>query len=272
MRKYLAAASALLLLFVQGCVSVNKQAFNQAAHREIREIVLLEPKSWDDYEAVVMNHAAAGFGLIGGLIIAAEISTKSNTLTKSLQPFNWQVSQALSAQLESDLKAAGYSVKRLPVVRDVSLLKDYKAIRPLDSANDVGQPHAWLDVAIQKPAYVANSHAANYVPSLRVFVRLVTADKQLIVYEEQIFYGHSFPSGVSLKADSTYSFANMDALTAKPDVTMEGLREGVRQVSLRIASDLRHADRAAAIPTAAATTVAPATTESATVQAAPAVR
>ena len=78
------AALSFAILAV-GCVQApKKQAFNAAANSSIKEIVIAHNINQDEYPAIVIAHPGINFGLIGGLIAAADMHSKSTRLTQAL--------------------------------------------------------------------------------------------------------------------------------------------------------------------------------------------
>lgn len=228
-----------------GCASIEKQAFNRAANKTIRSITVLEPTPAEGFGVLVLNHPALGFGLIGATIYATEMQVKSNAFDAAMKPLNWSLTDDLTKQLVAALQADGYEVKRAKVSRDKhTLIKDYSFIRSDASLKDALASDAWLDVQTRDPLYVANSPTADYVPSIGLSVRLVTAADQTLLYREDFFYGFSFTAprlaAVVIASDLKFRYASTDDLKRDTKATLAGAAQGVPLLVERIVSDLRH--------------------------------
>lgn len=72
------ALAGFLIVVTMGCVSLpEQQAFNRAAHANIRDIGVLETQPTAVHVAM-LNNPAASFGLIGGLVAAADQASKES--------------------------------------------------------------------------------------------------------------------------------------------------------------------------------------------------
>jgi hypothetical protein len=70
---------------------------------------------------------------------------------------------------------------------------------------------------------------------------MVKPDGKQILYQEQVSYGYEAggQGAVSLPAEQKYYFDDYDAIMAKVDVALEGIRAGIPVVAKQIADDLR---------------------------------
>jgi hypothetical protein len=245
LKKLLLTLLAGVFVCFAGCASVEKQAFNRAANTTIKSITVLEPTPAEGFGVLVLNHPALGFGLIGATIYATEMKVKSTAFDDAMKPLNWSLTDDLTKQLVAALQADGYLVKRAKVAREGrTLIKDYAAIRSDASLKDALATDAWLDVQTRDPLYVANSPTADYVPSIGLTVRLVTAADQTLLYREDFFYGFSFSAprlaAVVIASDPKYRYATTDDLKRDTQATLAGAAQGVPLLVERIVADLRH--------------------------------
>jgi hypothetical protein len=215
-----------------GCASVHKQAFNKDANQQLKTIGLLVPAFTGEYIMQNLGHAGMGFGLIGGLIAAADIQSKTNQFTELMKARDLNVPDEFQSILVSELQNIGYSVRVLkPQRTKPDFLENYDAIdKDVDS---------YLDLSISV-GYLCASGTADYIPTVRAKVRLVKQGTNEILYQDIISYGYEFRAAqaVSIAADQQYFFKNFEALTSNPDLAMEGLKKGVPLVAKRIAQDL----------------------------------
>jgi hypothetical protein len=261
MNRPLALACAFALFILSGCAAVEKQAFNRQAHVAITSITILEPAPASGFGVAVINHPSLAFGLIGAGIYTAEMAAKSNSLDAAMKPLGWSLTDDLANQIATELTAAGYKVSRAKIRRDGNrLLESYKSITPLDGS--LASADAWLDVATRDPLYVANSPTADYVPSIGLSARLVSAKDQTLLYREDFFYGFAFAAPrlapVVIAADAKYSFPGHGDLLKTPPTTLNGVKEGVALLAKRIAADLARETAKASEPAPRTASSAPA--------------
>jgi hypothetical protein len=241
MNRLFALVCAFVVVVLSGCAAIEKQAFNRQANQNIASITILEPSPTTGFGVTVVNHPALAFGLIGGGIYAAEMTTKSNSFDAVMKPLGWSLSDAIVDGLAAELTAAGYKVSRAKVVRERRLLDNYKTI-PM-AAGALPSADALLDVAIRDPLYVANSPTADYLPSIALTVRLVSSKEQTLLYRDDLFYGFAFAAPrlepVIIPADAKYRFNTHSDLLKSPEAALSSAKEGVELLSKRVAADLR---------------------------------
>ncbi len=219
-------------LISAGCASAPKQAFNRAAHSSINTIVILEPAPPKEYEVANLGHAGLSFGLIGGLVAAADISAKTSEFTQLMKTRNFKASDEYRDALVASLEKSGYTVKVQGVARnEQDLLKTYSNLDP--------EADAYVDSLI-KTGYYSAAGATDYVPLFRTHVRMVKRGTNEVVYEEQVAYGYEnrADKAVSLAADKKYYFKDFAAIKSGADAALEGMRAGIPLVASRIAQDI----------------------------------
>jgi len=233
----------VVAIISSGCATIEKQAFNREVHTSVRKVALVEPRKSTGFGVSVQNHPALHLGLIGAAAYAAEMSSKSNSLDAVMKPLGWSLTDALTAAVAEELTKSGYEVIRVDLKRDsLTLVKDYTEYKTNPAFAPALSADAWIDLATRDPLYVANGPTSDYVPSIGVTVRMVAAKDQTVLYREDFLYGYAFPAGrlqpVLIASDPAYRFANMDALTADPKKTLEGMVAGVPMLAKKVAEDL----------------------------------
>lgn len=230
-KNLLALALALALV---GCATVNKQAFNRDAAKSIAVVVVTQPPNQDSYEAAVIGHAGASFGLIGGLIAAADIQAKSNRFTAAIDPVQTRLQERLTQALAERLKAVGYDTAAFAVPKDATDAQWLEAARKMPNA------HAALYVK-SVGGYWAAGHATSYVPRVVVVARLADIKSGATLFEDTFSYGYASPNMKSIHAgaDAKYSYKDIDALVSNPTESRQGLIDGVEVIAKQIAEDLR---------------------------------
>jgi uncharacterized protein YceK len=241
---------ALMLIVVafSGCATIEKQAFNREAHSGVRKVALIEPRPTTGFGILIQNHPALHLGLIGAAAYAAEMNTKSNTLDSVMKPLGWSLTEALTAAVAEELTKSGYEVVRINLKRDsLSLVKDYSEYKSNPAFAPALLADAWIDLATRDPLYIANGPTSDYVPSIGLTVRMVSSKDQTVLYREDFLYGYVFQMGrlqpVLAPSAPAFRFANMEALTADPKKTLEGMAQGVPLLAKKIAEDIAPARR-----------------------------
>lgn len=231
-----------------GCATIEKQAFNRDANLGIRKVALIEPRPSTGFGILIQNHPALHLGLIGAAAYAAEMNTKSNTLDAVMKPLGWSLTDALTTSVAEELKKNGYEVVRVNLKRDsLTLVKDYAEYKSNPDFAPALTADAWIDLATRDPLYVANGPTSDYVPSIGLTVRMVSAKDQTVLYREDFLYGYVFQMGrlqpVLVPSAPEFRFANMQLLTADPKKTLEGMVQGVPLLAKKIADDIAPAKR-----------------------------
>lgn len=226
----LVAGAALLA----GCAQVPKQAFNAAAASHVKAVVVTQAQNQTEYPAVVVAHPGTSFGLIGALVAAADMHTKSTKLTAALDPAETRIQERFAERLSARLKTAGYQTQV------VVLPKDAKEEQALALAKDRAASDAVLLVDLQA-GYWAAGPASDYFPRMQAKVKKVDVKTQKVLYEDIISYGYAdqHAQSVHLASDSGYRFKDIDVLTADPAKSRKGLYEGLDALAGQIAADLK---------------------------------
>lgn len=219
---------------LSGCATVQRQAFNAAAAKHIKTVVVAQPENQDQYEAAVIGHPAASFGLIGGLIAAADIQSKSNRLTAAIDAKEVRLQERFAQRMAEQLTAAGYQPTVVIVPKDK---KDDEAVRFLKS-------QAKADVVLMVEVvggYWAAGPQSDYFPRVLARVKAVEGQSDKLLYQDTISYGYAAPRSetVHLASDPVFRFNTIDVLTADPVKTREGLYQGVNAVVGQVVADLK---------------------------------
>jgi len=223
----------MTIAVLSGCATVQKQAFNKEANQDIRKIAVLDTSSSGEFLVQNLGHPGMGFGLIGGLVAAADMESKSKTFTEKMKGLGFDPAKEFNAALIAELQALKYDIKTVKPVRpNRALLESYE--------NLDGEVDAYVDSVMNWSGYFTASPTANYIPAMRTMVRLVKRNSGEIAYQELISYGYELRGGqaINISADGTYAFSNFDELTSNSEKAMEGMRSGISLLAKQIARDL----------------------------------
>lgn len=224
--------AALLVVTLGACAGFHQQAFNKTAHGDVKTIGLLEPACADEYYVNNIGHPGMGFGLIGGLIATLDMQSKTNEFTELMKARNFRAGDEFQTALSAELQNIGFTVKVIKPARvKPALLENYDS---LDKEVD-----AYLDPSVGG-GYICASSEADYVPTIRLQIRLVKKSSSEIIYEDVIAYGFEFRrlQANTIATEQKYFFNNFSDITNDPDRALEGLRKGIPLIAKRIAQDL----------------------------------
>lgn len=223
------------LTMLVGCAhTVKRQAFNKEASGNMKTLALAKPSNQDIYEAIVLGHPGVSFGLIGGLIAAADMQAKSNQLTAAIDPNETRLQERFVSKLSTQLISNGYDVKLVPISKETAETDIVDTVKRSTSSDGI------LSVTI-RGQYVAAGPTTDYFPYIRVQIKNVDPKSGDTLYEDTLTYGYTQPNAqtVHFTADPSYRFADVSALVADPSKTREGLIVGIDAIAGQIASDLR---------------------------------
>lgn len=195
---------------------------------------MLEPANSGELGVANLGHPGLGFGLIGGLIAAADSSSMTTELTAIAKQRSLDFPAEYQSVVVKALEKAGYAVKTLKAQRETAtgFLESYDKLDP--------SVDAYMDIGVSC-GYLAASSAADYIPTVRSGVRLVKRSTKEVVYQDVVAYGYENRAGkaVSIPADAKYHFKDFAAIRLNADAAIIGLRAGFPLVANQIANDIR---------------------------------
>lgn len=220
--------SAWLLVLLTGCNTITKQSFNSAANQHLQQIALVKPPNVDQVEVSTLQHVGASFGLVGGLIAAADMTTKTNKYNAIAGLFDWD--GYVHQQLYTALVNAGYEVRsvnlRTPKQQTLQYLKKYPEL-PTDAAMDyyfsVGQ--------------VAAGSTTPYVPTVVLHTRLVDTRKKAVLYEQHFNAGLPIDKKMAY-IPNNHEYRNAADLFKHAEDSKEALKFGIQQVAQQLTNEL----------------------------------
>jgi hypothetical protein len=229
-----AAVLLMSVAFLGGCAQVPRQAFNAQGAAHVKTLVVAQQENQVEYQAFMVGHPGMGFGLIGGLIAAADMQSKSTKLTTAIDPAETRVQQRFAERLKEKLNKAGYETVL------VVLPKGTSHDQALAQAKQGAQGDAVVVVNLYA-GYWAAGPTSDYFPRMVANVRTVDAKSDKVLYEDSISYGYAAPQAqsVHLASDASYRFASIDTLVADPVKIRQGLYVGVDALVDQIVNDLR---------------------------------
>jgi hypothetical protein len=218
----LVAALALLA----GCAQpAKKQSFDRERAKSLKTLVLAQRPNQDAY--LLNIHAMPG---------GADEKSKSDRLTKAIDPAETRLQERFSAKLQQKLAAAGYET-RLVVLPSIPSTDDELLAQV--KAKGMGGD-AVLAIGMFGE-YAAAGPASEYLPKIGVSVRVVDTNSGALLYQDSLAYCFTLAQSDAdvLPCDPRYRFQNIDTLVADPAKAREGLIAGLDPLAARVAADLR---------------------------------
>lgn len=230
-RAWVVAAAVLLA----GCAQpVVRQAYNAEANQAIKQVVVAQLPNQKSFEVDILGHPGMSFGLIGGLIAAADMQTKTNKLTAAVDPAQTRLQDHFSSLLKDGLSAQGYEVEVVVLPQDMDAEKAVAHVKAGSKADAV------LVVQVRGGFWAAGP-TTDYQPHIIAQLRAVRFDTGATVYEDTITYGYNANRKdiVHIPADAKYKFKDIDTLVGNVPLARESFLEGLRLISVQVLNDVQ---------------------------------
>lgn len=184
-----------------------------------------------------MQHPGYQGGLIGGLMVVADLTSKSNDFNdaaKGKRPDLENIMKRKLSQCNNPDVREYFFMKQELVREENKFLNDYTK---LGTEND-----AYLDIRFIRIGYEAELPTSNYYPSVVTKVQLVDARNNKILYAATISYGDPWRQSdtlIQVPLTGTHAYKNMNDLITNIGPALEGLSVGIEQIANRICNDLQ---------------------------------
>jgi len=192
-----------------------------------------EPKA---YTAVNFGHPGMMFGLVGGLVVAADQNHKQSLLTEAIKKINTvPTSDVLAEGIANQLTRRGFEVS----VED-GPWEESDGKFNLDFEKITSSADAVLVVAPTIVGFVATGATKDYVPTITAVVTLLGKDRKNPIYRG--FHASGWhPRGDDWRCSSPVvtTFGNFDALMSDPAKTANALSDAATGIAVTVAEDLK---------------------------------
>lgn len=235
-----AVVGALFALALTGCVTMpEQQAYNRQAH-PVKTVTVLETRQ-TKASVFMLNHPGMSFGLIGGLVAAADQAGKEEKFNATMADANFEPLAYFRERLSLHMEERGYSL-----VWPASQVEQKKANRGsfglrknYGSAADVD---AQMDINFGFVGYAAAgaTNGTPYRPTVTMAVRLVSPDGKQNYYTDYFAYNNVFnlKQAILLDGGSEHVYPGFDDLHAAGPQSVEGLRQAIDAVAAKIAQQI----------------------------------
>jgi hypothetical protein len=220
--------------FATGCANVERQPFNKEAAKHVNTVTVTKSQNDESYGVNILAHPGGSFGLIGALVIAADLSSKSNQLTAAVDPAKTGLQERMSSRLAEALQSAGYTSDVVLAPKGAQVKQVFEAVKPSLKSDAL----VAVDLSAQ---YIAAGPSSDYFPYVRAEVIQTDAKTGKVLYQDTITYGYAFERAqtVHLPSDVKFRFKDMADLVGNADRAREGFHAGVDAIIAQITSDLK---------------------------------
>lgn len=235
------ASSTLFLLLASGCASLpEQQAFNRSANSGIKTIAVLETQR-TELNVMLVNNPAASFGLIGGLVAAADQSSKEGKFRAIVAKTDFQPLPYFRDQLTRHMEERGYTLV-WPTQQVQAAKVDRSALGLRKTYARTAIADAQMDVNFGFVGYAAAGagKSAPYRPTVTTSVRLVSQDGKQNLFTDYVAMNNVFnmKNAVVLEADSQFAYPGFSDLEAAGTTSVEGLKQAIDRVALKISQQI----------------------------------
>jgi uncharacterized protein YceK len=223
------------LTVLSGCATVSRQAYNKDASQQIRKIAIAEPDDKETIGALIVAHPGTGFGLIGGLIAAADMQEKSNRITTALNPEKTRLRHRFVTDLSASLNNLGYETEIVPISKGLDEKRAISTLKEKTKSDAV-------IIADVSGLYIAAGPTTPYAPFVRVKIKAESSSDSKVLYEDTITWGYSFAGNsqtVHLSGGDFYHYEDVGAIVSSADQAREALWNGVNAITAQISNDLK---------------------------------
>jgi hypothetical protein len=199
----------------------------------IQTVAVIRPPATKTYTVLYIGHPGTGFGLIGGLIAAGDMSSKQDRLTEALNKEKLSVPSGLAENIAERLSQQGFqaTVEDGPwEAKDGNSKLDFDKIQ--SSADAV------LVILPTVVGFVATHLGSDYFPTVMVVATLLDKDRKTQLYRGYHASGWEQKREGWKYTPADTSFANFNALMLEPAKTADSLVDAANAVSITIAGDL----------------------------------
>jgi hypothetical protein len=226
-------ATALLMGCVGPVPKIDPAPEKLAAIKSIAVIRVPEPKTYTVWN---IGHPGMAFGLIGGLIAAADQSNKQDTLSKAYKLQGTAVNQGLVHKVSALLKEEGYEV----VEQDGPWVeKDNAFTLAFDKVET--NADAILVVSPAIVGFVSPAHEGNYLPTITSVATLHGQDRTKPLYRGYHAAGWTPAQEGWHQTEARTKYPDFSALMKDTAGSASALEMSADDIARSVTKDLRRA-------------------------------
>jgi len=230
-------AGMLATLLLSGCASAPSIDVDRTAATQIKRIAIIGIHEPANVQVANLGGAAAGFGLVGGLIQGATNADHSKQFVATLRERKPTLSAEMLRAIKQSLEADGFAVT-VALDQKPKLAADGKS-------DDYSEIHvdadAILAVWFGVVGYMSPPSSTHYQPWVLIKARLLDAKTKSDIYYKSFCVGWKMKikNAVMLPADAKYRYGSFDELMAHATEAATGLVSCEEITANRIGLDLK---------------------------------
>jgi hypothetical protein len=228
-----------LILALTGCAGpVPKVDLAPAAMSSVKTIAVIRVPEPTQYSVMNFGHPGMALGIIGGAVVAGDMSAKQQKLTQVYKDNKVAVGAELSKLVAERLNAVGYQAHVEDQVWKRVNGKEMLELKDIKSNAD-----AVILITPTVLGYVATGltggYGNDYLPTLAVVVNVLGPDRKKLLYRGY----HA--SGWELKAEGWHNtkpkarFANFDMIIDNPTASAAALSDAAVAIVDSLIADMR---------------------------------
>lgn len=210
---------------------------------EIKSIAVVKVPEPKTYTVFNMGHPGMAFGLIGGLVAAADQSSKQDTLSAAYKAQGTAINTLLVKQLATRLEAQGYAVTEQDAPWVEANGGYTLAFDKLESPAD-----AILVVSPTMVGFVSPPRVGVYLPTITSVVVLLGKDKTKPIYRGYHSAGWKPLADGWRNTEAKTTFPDFAALMADTKASASRLEKSASDIADSVAQDLKRVQKTAAAP------------------------
>ena len=232
------SAIVIAMLLVACAGPVPKIDLAPSAMTNMKTITIVRPPEPKVYAVFNFGHGGMAFGLIGGLVAAADQNSKQEQLAKTYKENGVSVCSELSQKIADRLNGLGFNAR----VEDAPWEEvDGKQILPFKKI--ISDADAVLVVSPTVIGFVATGLAGgysnDYLPTIATVVTLLGRDREAPIYRGYHVTGWKLGAEGWKYTPPTTTFPNFEALNSNPKVSANSLTDAAEKIANSIATDLK---------------------------------
>jgi len=225
---------AMLAGFLGACASHAPVEASASKLAAIKTIAVLSPPEPETYRVENLSHPGIVFGLVGGLVAAADQSAKQDKLSSALKSQGAAIVSGMAKQLVSHLSRSGYKarVENAPWEKKGSdFVLAYDKIQSDADAVLIMEP--------TQMGFLATGPVSDYVPTIKLEATLLGKDRKEPMYRGFYIHSGQYRDDKWKTITPKTTFPNFEAMISNTKAVADALNEAGAALAQSVGADLR---------------------------------
>lgn len=240
-RRGVVAGLTCAAIVLVGCASpVPRIEVAQERLAKIKTVSVVRVPESKSYTVLNIGHPGMAFGLIGGLIAAADQNSKQETLSKAYREQGTAINKVLVAELVKQLNAQGFIAQEQDAPWKEADNRYSLKFEEIQSAAD-----AVLVVSPAIEGFVSPQGSTLYLPTITAVAALLGDDKKNPMYRGFHAVGWKPTAAGWRSTEARNTYPNFDALMADPKASAQSLEDAAKDLAQSVSRDLKRVSNTA---------------------------